>query len=140
MEWITYLESSLSGVAELLKVFLEALALLCIFLGLVSTTQLALVQSLRLQDYRFLILRLRFGSWLALALEFQLGADIIATTIAPSFEAIGKLGAIALIRTCLNYFLNKELETEAKLQRNIQEEVVSLTEHLQNYAPQERSR
>ncbi|MDJ0692641.1 MAG: DUF1622 domain-containing protein, partial [Xenococcaceae cyanobacterium MO_188.B32] len=52
-----------------------------------------------------------------LALECQLGADILATTIAPSWEALGQLGAIALIRTFLNYFLNQELEAEAKLQK-----------------------
>ena len=52
---------------------------------------------------------------MAVALEFQLGADILATTIAPSFETLGKLGAIALIRTFLNYFLNKELVEEYRL-------------------------
>ena len=132
MEWISHLENSLSEVAGFLRVILEMLGILCVFIGLVSTTQLALTQSFRFQDYRFLFLRLRFGSWLAMSLDFQLGADIISTTIAPSFEAIGKLGVLALIRTYLNYFLNKELETEAKLQRDMQKEVVNLTEHIQN--------
>lgn len=121
MELIGHLESTLAGFAGLLKVALEALSILCILLGLLSTIRLALVQSFRLQDNRFVLLRLLFGSWLALALEFQLGADIISTTIAPSFEALGKLGAIALIRTFLNFFLNKELEAEAKQQAAIPE-------------------
>ena len=56
--------------------------------------------------------RLTLGKYLALALEFQLGADILSTAVAPSWEQIGQLGAIAAIRTLLNYFLNKELEVE----------------------------
>ena len=55
-------------------------------------------------------IRLHFGTWLALALELQLGADIVGTTVAPSFEALGKLGLIAVVRTFLNYFLQRELE------------------------------
>lgn len=121
MELIAHLESSIAGIAGLLKVALEALSILCILMGLLSTIRSAIVQSFRLQDNRFVMLRLLFGSWLALALEFQLGADIISTTIAPSFEALGKLGAITLIRTFLNFFLNKELEAEAKQQAALSE-------------------
>ena len=90
-------------------------------LGFVTTKRLALRLAFRFQDYRFVLLRLRFGSWLSLALECQLGADILATTIAPSWEALGQLGAIALIRTFLNYFLNQELEAEAKLKATMKE-------------------
>ena len=50
--------------------------------------------------------------YLALALEFQLGADILSTAIAPSWEQIGKLGAIAVIRTALNYFLMREMSED----------------------------
>jgi uncharacterized membrane protein len=53
--------------------------------------------------------RLTLGRYLALALEFQLGADILSTSIAPSWDQIGKLGAIAVIRTALNFFLTREL-------------------------------
>jgi uncharacterized membrane protein len=45
-----------------------------------------------------------------LALEFQLASDIIKTTIAPTYEHLVQLGAIAVIRTFLNYFLSKELK------------------------------
>ncbi|NET53786.1 MAG: DUF1622 domain-containing protein, partial [Merismopedia sp. SIO2A8] len=75
----------------------------------------------RRQSFPFLDVRLQFGVWLALALEFQLGADILATTIAPTFETLGKLGAIALIRTFLNYFLNQELVEEYRLQKKYNE-------------------
>jgi uncharacterized membrane protein len=55
-------------------------------------------------------LRLEFSRSLVLALEFQLAADIIGTTVAPTWEQLGKLGAIALIRTFLNYFLAREIK------------------------------
>jgi hypothetical protein len=36
-----------------------------------------------------------FGTWMAMALEFQLGADIVATTVNPSLQALGELAAEA---------------------------------------------
>ncbi|WP_373513019.1 DUF1622 domain-containing protein [Persicitalea sp.] len=55
-------------------------------------------------------LRIRFGSSLTVSLELLLGADILATAIAPSWDEIGKLAAIATLRTALNYFLERELK------------------------------
>jgi uncharacterized membrane protein len=52
----------------------------------------------------------RFGVWLLLGLEFELAADIIGSVFSPSWEQVGKLGAVAVIRTFLNYFLEKDLE------------------------------
>jgi len=54
-------------------------------------------------------IRVQFGSAVAVALELLLGADVLATAVAPSWDDIGKLAAIAAIRTALNYFLGKEL-------------------------------
>lgn len=62
----------------------------------------------------FFSVRLSLARYLALALEFQLGADILSTAIAPSWDQIGKLGAIAVIRTALNYFLMREMEMEKR--------------------------
>ncbi len=41
--------------------------------------------------------RIQFGSALALSLELLLGADILATAIAPTWDEIGKLAAIAVL-------------------------------------------
>jgi uncharacterized membrane protein len=54
-------------------------------------------------------LRVQFGSAVAVALELLLGADVLATAVAPTWDEIGKLAAIAMIRTALNFFLEKEL-------------------------------
>lgn len=56
-------------------------------------------------------IRIQFGSSLALTLELLLGADILATAIAPTWGDIGKLAAIAVLRTALNYFLERELRS-----------------------------
>ena len=50
--------------------------------------------------------------WLLLGLELELAADIIGSVVSPTYE-IGRLGAIAVIRTFLNYFLEKDLEHAA---------------------------
>ena len=54
--------------------------------------------------------RVTFGSAVAVSLELLLGADVLATAVAPSWDDIGKLAAIAVLRTSLNYFLGKELK------------------------------
>ena len=53
-------------------------------------------------------IRLRLARWLALAIEFELAADIIRTMIAPTWNDIGQLAAIIVIRTTLNFFLSRE--------------------------------
>jgi len=55
-------------------------------------------------------IRLSFARWLALALEFEVASDILRTTIAPTWNEIGQLAAIVVLRTVLNYFLQKEIE------------------------------
>ena len=56
----------------------------------------------------------RFGMWLLLGLEFELAADIIGSVVSPTWQDIGELGAIAVIRTFLNYFLERDLENAEK--------------------------
>ena len=55
-------------------------------------------------------IRLKLGRWLALALEFQLAADILKTSVAPTWDDIGKVAAIIALRTTLNFFLAREIE------------------------------
>jgi uncharacterized membrane protein len=57
---------------------------------------------------------LRFGVWLLLGLEFELAADIVRTVIAPTWVELGQLAAIAVIRTFLNYFLERDVEKIAE--------------------------
>jgi uncharacterized membrane protein len=63
---------------------------------------------------------LRYARWLVAALTFQLAADIIETAISTSWESVGRIAAIAVVRTFLNFFLERDVR-EARRQR--QEEV-----------------
>ena len=53
---------------------------------------------------------LRYVRWLVGGLTFQLAADILETAIAPTWQDLARLAAIAAIRTFLNYFLERDLE------------------------------
>jgi uncharacterized membrane protein len=112
MEWLEHLELGLSNLARLAKFCMEAISVLCVICGLLQTCKMAFFSKRRQNQALFKNLRLNFGSWLQLALELQLGADILATTVTPTFETLGKLTITALIRTFLNYFLNKEFAEE----------------------------
>jgi uncharacterized membrane protein len=69
------------------------------------------------RDYGNLALRkriwLRFAANIALALEFALAADVARTVITPTWGELGQLAAIATIRTLLNLFLERDLDTVA---------------------------
>jgi uncharacterized membrane protein len=54
-------------------------------------------------------IRLKLGSYLVLSLEFFIAGDIVKTVITPSWESLGMLGAIVVIRTVLSYFLTRDL-------------------------------
>jgi len=53
---------------------------------------------------------LAFAHWLVAALTFELAADIVSTTVAPTWPDLGKLAAVAAIRTFLTYFLDRDVE------------------------------
>jgi len=113
MEWIEHLELGLSNIAKLAKLCIEAISIFCVILGILQTGRLAISTN----THSFNHLRLYFGMWLQLALELQLGADILATTVAPTLEALYKLAIVAVIRTFLNYFLNREFAEQLTTSR-----------------------
>lgn len=92
--------------AEALRLVLESLSVLTVLLGLVLTLRQALRRRL------LGTVRLELGRWLSMALEFQLAADIVATTISPNGQQLIQLAAIALIRTFLNLALSREAQAE----------------------------
>lgn len=79
-----------------------------------SSARLMIVQNVSSGPSRRVIW-VRFAGWILLSLEFALGADIIRTAISPSWDAIGRLAAIAAIRTGLNYFLQQDVEEAASM-------------------------
>jgi uncharacterized membrane protein len=112
------MEELLHGLAHYVALWVELIAILIIAFGSLQ----AVVNSIR-----FLVLRkatnmqmravwLQFAHWLVAALTFQLGADIVNTSLAPTWDEIGRLAVIAAIRTFLSYFLDREVEQTRKLQ------------------------
>ena len=100
----------LALVTEQAVVVIDAMATLVILAG----TVLAFVDGLRVlfgsrsgHDRRDVWLR--YGRWLVAGLTFQLAADILETSVRSSWQSIGQLGAIAAIRTFLDYFLERDL-------------------------------
>lgn len=102
--------------AEGLRLLLEMLSVLAVLMGLGAALAHAMRRRVRRHPRHIGRpshgARLTFASWLATALEFQLGADIVATTIAPTGEHLIQLGAVAVIRTFLNVFLAREIDAE----------------------------
>ena len=98
--------------SEYAVVLIDGMALLVVLYAAVE----AFVQAVR-----FLVLRtdgldgrdvwLRFSRLLVGGLTFQLAADIIETAISTTWESLGRIAIIAMIRTFLNYFLEKDLST-----------------------------
>ena len=107
-------ESGVISIVLWLKLGVEMVGAAIIALGILSAGWLLIKALAKRQTADFTAIRLTLARFLALALEFQLGADILSTAIAPSWEQIGKLGAIAVIRTALNYFLSLEMHKERR--------------------------
>jgi uncharacterized membrane protein len=101
--------------ADMLSFGIEIFAALVIGLAAVEAAVRCLVVFARRdtssQSRQFI--RIHLGRWLALALEFELAADILATAVAPSWDDIGRLAAIIVLRTLLNYFLEREVNQAA---------------------------
>ncbi|HUM11803.1 MAG TPA: DUF1622 domain-containing protein [Myxococcaceae bacterium] len=105
-------EEWLREAVGLLVRLVEAGGALVIFSGAVLGFSRFLRTAFQPAPDAFTAVRLRLGRFLALGLEFQLASDLLRTAVAPSFEEIGKLAAVAAIRTGLNWFLGRELREE----------------------------
>ncbi len=105
-------ESTLRGMVDLMVRLIEACGAVVIMIGAVVAIAKFVVALGRRNINQFSAVRLTLARFLVLGLEFQLAADVLRTAISPSFEEIGKLAAIAAIRTILNYFLNREIAQE----------------------------
>jgi uncharacterized membrane protein len=107
-----YAELSVISMVEWMKLVVETIGALIIALGVVVAVSTFIRAWIVQRQPDFNKVRLSLARYLALALEFQLGADILSTAVAPSWDQIGKLGAIAVIRTVLNFFLMREMKEE----------------------------
>lgn len=99
---------------EWLRLFVEALGAMVIFVGLLATLRVLWRRFTVEPEMGFGKARVTFARYLTFALELQLAADILSTSVSPSWDQIGKLAAIAVIRTALNFFLTQEMREEER--------------------------
>lgn len=109
-------EQFIRSAVQYLRLAVEAVGALVVALGVGLAVFQFVAALLHRRVADFNTIRLTLARYLALALEFQLGADILSTAVAPTWTEIGKLGSIAVIRTVLNYFLSREMQQERREQ------------------------
>jgi len=104
--------AAIASSAEWVRLGLETFAAVTIVAGAIAMIA-ELVRAARSRTHiSFTGARLSLARYLALALELQLAADLVATAIAPDWQELGQLAVIAAIRTFLNYFLSREMNDE----------------------------
>lgn len=106
------IERQVQAGVEWLRLLVETLGAIVIAAGIIVAIVGLIRHAVAERGTNFTPIRLAFARYLTLALELQLAADILSTSVAPTWERIGKLAAIAIIRTALNYFLSKEMKDE----------------------------
>ncbi|MGH8624562.1 MAG: DUF1622 domain-containing protein [Gammaproteobacteria bacterium] len=102
-EWLRYLATHVALIIELLAVFVIAAGTVEAFV-----TAARRVLS-RAAGARFREVWIRYAHWLIAGLTFLLAANLVHTAVAPTWGDIGKLAAIAAIRTVLNFFLERDM-------------------------------
>ncbi len=107
-------EEYLITAVDYLRLVVEAIGAAIVGIGTLAAAFRYALTLLGIRDYTNAEIRLYLGRFLALGLEFQIGADILSTAIAPTLDDVLLLGTIVVIRTVLNYFLSKELDRECR--------------------------
>ncbi len=107
-----HLEAALVEGVQWLRLGVEAIGAVIVGIGVLLALWFYVRSALSRQHANFNGIRLVLARYLALALEFQLGSDILSTAVNPSPKEIAQLAAVAVIRTGLNYFLGREIQEE----------------------------
>jgi uncharacterized membrane protein len=112
------MQALLGAYAQYVSWFAAAIAITCIALGsveaVVDVCRTAFAKQVKGTELR--AVWLRFARWLVAGLTFQLAGDIVSTTSAPTWQEVGRLAAIAVIRTFLSYFLDREVDSTREKQ------------------------
>ena len=99
----------LVAVTEPVVVAIDLIALAAILIGTIeAVVGIVRTLALPLPAYERRAMWLRYARWLVAGLTFQLAADIVETSITTSWDALGRIAAVAAIRTFLNYFLERD--------------------------------
>jgi uncharacterized membrane protein len=111
------MESIVEEIARYVSLSIELIAIAVIAIGAL----VAVLGILRLRRHPETIAAdrevwMKFARWLVAGMTFQLAADIVSTSVAPTWDQVGHVAAIAAIRTFLSFFLDRELEEKVTLE------------------------
>ncbi len=105
---------------RVVQIFVDGVVLIChflaiivIFLGIVKSLIIfikdALFKMSSAESFRES--RIELGHAFSLGLGFLIGASILNTTLAPTWNDIGQLASIIVLRTFLNFFMMREIDS-----------------------------
>lgn len=106
--------SLIAPVLEPVALGLEFFGIAVILIGVVLATAVYLKDSYQTSsDIAYTRYRANLGRGILLGLEILIGADIVATIISPlTWESVGLLGLVVIIRTFLSFSLEAEIDGE----------------------------
>ena len=113
------MQQGIGAIALHVSLLIEAMAVIFIAFGsfqaFVWGLRVMLVASTPLREKREIWMR--YARWLVGAMTFQLGADILQITVAPTWDEVGQLAVVACVRTMLTVFLDREMGLREARQR-----------------------
>lgn len=121
------MELVLHDIAHYIALAIESIAIIIITWGAIEAViGVARVQTgLHTTNHERREVFLAFARWLVAGLTFQLAADVINTSFAPTWDELGRLAVIAIIRTFLSFFLDREVQTTRERQGDGRESAVT---------------
>ena len=115
--------SGLYDASLFIGTIIGCIGIFIIFIGSLRGLWMFLRKSL-FNDVLLSDIRIELGHYLALGLEFLIGKDIIETLAEPTWDHLGKLAVLVVLRIALTMFLaheikevREELEQESAIKR-----------------------
>ena len=112
------MKDRLIAISEPTIVVIDAIALLIIAYGTLEALFKMVRLVVRSDTIHASEAWVRYWRWLVAALTFQLASDIIESSISTDWQSIARLGAIAVVRTFLNYFLERDITDRTGRERS----------------------
>ena len=114
-------EYFIENIAHIVTYTLEMIGIVVIAVGAFSSIIKQCINSIKKRESN---IKIDLGNWLALGLEFKMGAEIIKTVVARDLQELAILGVIIGLRAVLALLIHWEIKTEMKEQElhNLKEE------------------
>ena len=106
-------EYFIENIALLVTYTLEMIGIVVIAVGAFRSIVKQCINYVKKKDSN---IKIDLGNWLALGLEFKMGAEIIKTVVARDLNELAILGVIIGLRAVLALLIHWEIKTEMKEQ------------------------